>query len=225
MEDRLPPVVEHVPGVEVVIIAIDWADAKESLREKLLSVFKRVHDICSDQKCSSRDDPHPAVKIVRGRKLEVVALNIDAGDEIANGLGQSVPGLPPDALAGPHDAYARVFEFCQDAAEEGGWPDDVVVGVGDEVGFHGKGCMDALSTLAWFADGYGFNCASWKLSHSHNVFDDSARLDEFFGSDGRNDDFGWIVVEGALDGLDELWAKISHAGYDYRDIAWQNGGI
>ena len=138
MEDRLVPMIDHEPRRVVVVVDFHWSNRSPPpfLTQEPLPKLHAVHDFCSSERCTARDDEDASVEVVACRALEVVALQVHDGDVVEQSVLEApvLDSLHP--LHGSHQAHERIFEGRECVLEERDGPEDMVVRIADDGRFH-----------------------------------------------------------------------------------------
>lgn len=116
LEADLPLVAQHPARDVVVVVAVDGpAQAKEVvLAEVARAEGVAVEDQRAEGVGAARHAEHAAVDVGLGADLEVVAAEVDAGEEVGVRLPEAAALGPDDFLVGADEAHGGVLEGCDE---------------------------------------------------------------------------------------------------------------
>lgn len=124
-----PAAAQHPPRDEVVVVRVQRAEQAEE--EALVGVaaaeVRVVEDLGADGGRAARDDEDAAVEVGLRADLEVVALEVEAGDEVGEGAPQAARGVAQDFLVGAREADLGIVEGREEGLEELRSPEGRVV--------------------------------------------------------------------------------------------------
>lgn len=129
MEYGLPSVIDHPARYVVIVIYLHRTHgAPEPHFSKIsLAEIYILHDRSSDEGCAAGNHEYATVQVVGCCALKVVTLEIQAGDVVHETFPKATRAITPDVLDGTDDSDLRVFHWCQDALEEGGGPEHMII--------------------------------------------------------------------------------------------------
>jgi hypothetical protein len=214
LELDLPATTDNPAGDEVVVVWVEWAEPAEEetfVLETLLELCV-FEDFCAVSGSTSGDDKHAAVDVARGRNFKVVALEVEAADEVPEALEGDTSWLTNNTLVGSDNTDVRIFERCKERREESiRWPESCRVNRDNDIGFHmrhGMADLSALVTLALLYD------VDFVFVGSIQCIDDCLTYGKIFLTNGRNNDFSRVVRKDSEQAIDEL--RIVWLGVDNR---------
>ena len=227
LELDFPPLPNHPPRDEVVVVRVE---RPETAKEEPLVLESRLEGRVSEDLCSigggaARNDEHPAVDVACGGDFEVVALEVQAADEVPEALEVESRWLADNTFICAHHADVGVFEGGEDGREEvGAWPEDRRVDSDDDIGLdvgHRMADLHTLVALALLDD-----------ADLVPVFDIERSTDhlaqrEVLLPHRRDDDGSRLVSEDGIEALSELlifWIWVCDRDDD-RAVAAQNGRV
>lgn len=126
LDPGLPLLADEPSGDEVVVVGIEDPLSPLLILEarKELMAHQDFRPIGAS---ASRHARSTAVNVVRGRDLEVAALNVGCSEPIPGSSGPRSLELALDSLAGSNTTNLVVFEGGQDPGNESGWPRHIVI--------------------------------------------------------------------------------------------------
>lgn len=124
-----PAVAEHPPRDVVVVVRVQRAEptTEEHLAAVAPAEVGVLVDLGAEGGRAARDDEDAAVEVGLRAELEVVALEVEAGDEVGEGGPEAAGGVAQDFLVGAHEADLGVVEGGEDVFEETGSPEGGVI--------------------------------------------------------------------------------------------------
>lgn len=224
LHSDLPSIAEHPARAVVVIVGVQGAQQteQEHLVVVALAEVCILVDLGANGSRATGDDEDAAVEVGLRADLEVVALEVEAGDEVGEGAPQAAGGVAQDLLVGADEADLGVVKGREERLEEAGAPEGGVVnadGDGGRVLVEAVAGAQDLAALVGLIklddDEIGMGKTGGEVLDAQDLLDVLFELD----TDGRDDEQLGGVDQDGFAAAQEGSRVGSNGGDDDGDIA------